>query len=257
MPIRVFVGCSANGEDAESLLVLEHSIRKHASEPVEIVWMRQAHTGFWSGWDTSRWATPFSGFRWGIPSYCGFEGRAIYMDSDMIVQSDLAELWNLPLPSGRVIAAKGTWRTCVALWDCAAAEPHLPAFEGLRNHAGSHAMLVSYFRLNRHLVQAFDRSWNYCDNEDFGPLSGARIIHYTAMDTQPHLKHAIPRLAAAGQRHWFDGQVRPHPRPEIQELFDGLLAEAIVAGGRVSSYVPAVLFGPYRKQKLANYRGHR
>jgi hypothetical protein len=107
------------------------------------------------------------------------------------------------------------------------------------------------------LIQPFGPEWNYCDNEDRGPLSKAKILHYTAMDTQPHLKYAVPRLAAVGQKHWFNGQVRKHPRQEIQDLFDEYLAEAIKAGYAPENYVPNAAPVIYKKADLANYRGHR
>ena len=44
------------------------------------------------------WATPFSGFRWSaFRKHCGFKGRAIYLDIDMIVLADIAELWHHPI----------------------------------------------------------------------------------------------------------------------------------------------------------------
>lgn len=253
--LKVFVGCASDGEDAESLAVLEYTARKHTSQPIEIVWMKQAKDGFWSGWNTSKWATPFSGFRWGIPAFCKFKGRALYVDSDMIVMSDLSDLWDTSLGPGKVVAAKGTWRFCVSLWDCAAAQKHFPEIHGLRSHAGSHSMMGAYFRQNRHLIQPFDPAWNYCDNEDFGPIEGAKILHYTDMSCQPHLRHALPRLAKDGRKHWFNGRVRAHPRPEIQDLFDALLQEAREAGFHPEDYVPAKLFGPYAKRDLTHYRG--
>ena len=65
-PVRVFVGCAPNHEDAESQAVLEHSIRKHASLPVDITWMKLSRDPVspFSGWNTELWPTPFSGFRW-------------------------------------------------------------------------------------------------------------------------------------------------------------------------------------------------
>lgn len=38
--IRVFVGCAANHEDAESQSVLEYTLRKYASDDLEITWMK-------------------------------------------------------------------------------------------------------------------------------------------------------------------------------------------------------------------------
>ena len=39
--VRIFIGTSANGEDAEAEMVYEYSLRKNASVPIEITWMRQ------------------------------------------------------------------------------------------------------------------------------------------------------------------------------------------------------------------------
>jgi hypothetical protein len=258
MTIRIFVGCAASGEDAESLAVLEWSVRKHASEPVEFHWMKQSHDqqSFWHGWETSRWATPFSGFRWGIPAACQYEGRAIYTDSDVIFMADVAQLWRQPIPAGKVVLAKpGSWRMCVSLWDCAAARHHLPPIDSIRHNPASHHQIGLRFR-GPGLVAPFAGNWNCLDGEDYADLHDPAIkaIHYTSMDCQPHLRHALPRLAAAGQKHWFDGTVRAHPRPDVEALFDELLAEAADHGFVPASYIPNEAFGPYSKASLVNYR---
>lgn len=92
--IKIFVGCDPNNCDLEQMMVLDYSVRKHTKHPVEIIWMQLSHdpnspwytnqqTG--EGWHTEHWATPFSGFRWAIPESCNFQGRAIYMDADVVV----------------------------------------------------------------------------------------------------------------------------------------------------------------------------
>ena len=79
--IRVFVGCDPNNCDLEQMMVLDYSIHKHTSAPVEIVWMQLSRDpeSYWysnpetgEGWDTTKWSTPFSGFRWSIPEYGSF-----------------------------------------------------------------------------------------------------------------------------------------------------------------------------------------
>ena len=40
-PIRIFVGTSANNEDAEAEMVLEYTLRKNTTHPLDITWMRQ------------------------------------------------------------------------------------------------------------------------------------------------------------------------------------------------------------------------
>lgn len=261
-PVRVFVGCSANGEDAESCAVLEYSLRKFSSRPVEIVWMKQTHdaASFWHGWNTERWATPFSGFRWGIPAFCGFEGRAVYTDSDVIFLADINELWSQPMASQAAVLAKGggSWRLCVSLWDCAAAREHVLPLDQLRTDPMAHHRMCQRV-ISDGFVGSFSGDWNCLDGRGYADLADPAIkaLHYTDMSTQPHLRHALPRLAASGASHWFDGAVKPHARPDVEALFDRMLGEAIEAGFAVENYLPPDPFGPYVKASLTHYKGAR
>lgn len=255
--IKLFVGCAPNGEDAESQMVLEYTARKHSSLPIDIVWMRVSADpkSFWFGWNTSEWSTPFSGFRWGIPEYCGHSGEAIYMDSDMIIMADLAELWRAPWNVGdvphAVVQAKGGWRFCVAKWDCRKTYNHILPIDRLRSQANAHQRQFSYFANSPELVQVFNRQWNNFDGEN-DPLDRIKILHYTDMSTQPHAKYAVPRLTAAKQTHWFDGEFRQHRRADVVELFDRMYDEASRAGYSASQYVPEKLV-KYSKKSQAGY----
>src|SRR5690606_38490227 len=128
--VKVFVGCDPNDCDLEQMMVLDYTLRKHSSLPVEVHWMQLSRDpqSFWysspetgEGWRTEAWTTPFSGFRWGIPAFCDYRGKAIYMDTDVMVLCDIAELWNQSFSDGKVVMAKGgeeSWRFCVSMWDC-------------------------------------------------------------------------------------------------------------------------------------------
>jgi hypothetical protein len=241
--IRLFVGTDATNCDLESQLVLEYSVRKHASQPVEITWMQQASNGPWSGWKCSTGRTPFSHFRWSIPSVCDYEGRAIYCDSDFLYLADIAELWHQPIPAvGLIRNPKGKLSTSCILFDCAKAKGHVPDVPALRQMVDAHSDVLHYFRTHTGLLTAFDGKWDCIDYEkDFNRKAAWRpeaikSYHYTRMEQQLHLKHALARLRAEGRSHWYDGKVFDHPRPELQALFDGLLAEAIAAGYSVDQY---------------------
>jgi hypothetical protein len=262
--VRVFVGCAANHEDAESQAVLEWSLRKHSSMDIEIVWMMLSKNpdSFWfsdgkQGWQTRTWATPFSCFRWAVPAYCGFEGRAIYMDSDVIVQADIADLWNQKLEKGKGVLAKGggSWRFCVSLWDCEKMKPEMLPINILRSDPISHRVMMDRMRFSSS-VQQFEGAWNCLDGETFINLfdPDLKAIHYTVMSQQPHLRYAIPRLEAQGRKHWFNGQVRTHWRSDLIELFDNLLEEAEREGFGVDRYTGSPLFGEYVKQNLSGYK---
>lgn len=261
MVMRIFIGCAPNHEDAESQAVLEYTIAKHTTEPFEIEWMKLSRDplSFWSGWQTSQWATPFSGFRWAIPEFCKFDGRAIYMDSDMIVMDDLAKLWRQPIPDGKVVLAKGggSWRYCVSLWDCKAAGQFVEPIRMLRASPQSHRRMVAFYHSRPDLTAPFSGDWNCLDGEGHADLYDGRIgvIHYTNMQCQPQLKYALPRLKAVGRKHWFNGTVTQHPRADLIALFDKLLAEAAASGYGVERYCQDPLFGEIAKKSLVNYRG--
>jgi hypothetical protein len=255
--IRIFVGTPANNEDAESQAVLEYSIRKHASEPVEITWMKLSKNpqSFWyssavkrEGWLTQGWATPFSGFRWGIPAYCGFQGRAIYLDVDMIVMSDIAELWHTEFKNGAFCMAKNPETFCTTLWDCERARSILPPINRIKREYALYAHLRRKF--NPDQVQGFTNgNWNCLDGENYGSVRepDVKIVHCTSIPTQPQLKYAVQRLQTKGQQHWSSHKYRPRPhwRKDIIELFDTLLEEAKAAGYTPEKYESAEIFGKY------------
>lgn len=257
--IRIFIGCAPNHEDAESQSVVEWSIRKHASEPVDITWMKLIRdpASPFHGWDTSQWPTPFSGFRWAVPELAGFEGRAIYMDSDVMVLADIAELWHQAIGRGKAVVANGHTRLCVSLWDCAAAKPYMLPIDELKRRPDNHSVMRRVMRNNSHIVQAFaGGQWNCLDGGDF-PASHPSIkaIHYSSMPHQPHIGLARKRLAKDGRDHWFDGTTTAHWRPDITALFHGLLAEAERNGYPVERYTQDPIYGEYDKRSVASLDG--
>jgi hypothetical protein len=260
--IRIFVG-SAAGDDIESQAVLEYSLRMHASQPLDIVWMQQSadRASPFHGWRTERWSTPFSGFRWAVPELCGFEGKAIYMDSDIVVMADIAELWDQPFEPGKAVLAKGgadPWRFCVSLWDCAAAGPHMKPIADMKRDPGAHQAMQQMFASSR-IVQPFTGNWNCIDGEDFSSIyhPAIRAIHYSSEAHQPHLKYAVPRLKREGRKQWFDGKMKMHWRPQICMLFDRLLDEAKANGFAPERYAPANPPPAYKIASHNNYRSHR
>lgn len=247
--IRLFVGSSANGEDYEAEAVLEYSARKHCSLPLEITWMRQASSGPWSGWACASGRTPFTHFRWSLPAVCGFEGRAIYTDVDFFFLADLADLWAQPIPSVALVRnPTGKISTSCILFDCAKAKGHVPDLPRLRALPDAHGTTLNYFRAHPDLVSACDGNWDCADLRGY-ELGDPRVkaVHYTRIEHQLHLKHAIPRLAAAGKRHWYTGEVLQHPRSELVALFDQLLEEAKAAGYTEERYRVEGFAGATRK----------
>ena len=257
MTIRIFVGTPANNEDLECQAVLDHSLKKHATEELDITWMMLSrdldspwysgdpHTR--SGWNQKTWATPFSALRWGIPAACNYEGLAIYMDCDQIAMADIAELHRQSIPDGKAFLAKesgGDVVSCVLLMDCARMRYVLPPIETLKNVAGA-------YRQARHSIfgamALYQGDWNCRDGEGCADIHEphVKVVHYTNIPTQPNHRLARARLAREGRLHWFNGGDRDHPRQDIQKLFDDTYAEACAAGRGPEVFRVKPEFGPY------------
>lgn len=265
--IKIFVGCDPNNCDLEQMMVLDYSIHKHTQHPVEIIWMQlssDANSPWYSnpntkeGWKTEAWATPFSGFRWAIPELCNFEGRAIYMDTDVIVLCDINELWSHPMNDKAIVIAKGgssSARLCTSIWDCNKAKQYLPTLIEMHSDPLSHKKLMQLIKEKSHLVQPYQDSYNNIDGESL-PIEKIKVLHYSDMGTQFSHKYAFPRLEAAGEKHWFDGAIMPHPRQDLIELFDRYYQDALSAGYHPDNYIIKP-YGPFAKATQINYHGNK
>lgn len=264
--IQIFVGCDPNNGDLEQMMVLDYSVRKHASLPVRIHWMRltgDAASPWYCdpaagrGWRTETWSTPFSALRWSLPACRDYQGRALYMDADMLVLDDLAGLWTMPLRDKAVMAARQDgegWLYCVTLWDCERARRHLPGLDAMRADPQTHRRLKKYFARRPELVQALDPRYNCIDGENRA-ADEIGILHYSDMSTQFSHRHAMARRQAEGGEHWYDGPVRPHPRADLTALFNRYYQEALDAGYRPEHYrVPP--FGHLPKASQRDYPGN-
>lgn len=199
-PVRVFIGTEQKTEIARK--VLEHSIRRQTSAEVEFVPMIGPE---WE-YDISGIpvGTGFSLRRWMIPAYCGFQGRAIYLDADTQAFADIEGLWRLPdLPRVEQVKAPVVWatfqtdkwspkkpvpQTSVMVIDCRRAE----AFSEFRidlllddlrarptkDHYGS-VMHASWLPADR-IAHVADK-WNSLNKYEAGKT---RILHYTKEDEQ-------------------------------------------------------------------------
>lgn len=207
--VRMFIGTSANGEDARAEMCYEYSLKRYASRPVDITWMRQTNdeTSFWHGWNDTYWSTPFSGFRWGIPEACNFEGRAIYTDVDMLNFRDIAELFDMEIPEDKWMLARngkrfGGKEFCVILFDCAKFKGKMPPVKEWKNNITHHQQFMQAF-INNGVVGHLEPQWNSHD----GDAEPFKLLHYTDMSTQPW------------RPSWYKGEVKDHPKKHLVTLF--------------------------------------
>ncbi|NEQ48943.1 MAG: glycosyl transferase [Leptolyngbya sp. SIO3F4] len=98
--VRVYVG--ADRSQLLAVKVLEHSIQRHSSLPVEVHPMVDLPIRVPK--DPKNWKrTGFSFSRFCIPSLAGYQGKALYLDADMLVFRDIASLWSIPFDGAKVI----------------------------------------------------------------------------------------------------------------------------------------------------------
>ena len=92
--IRIFIGY--DGNEPVAYHVLTHSILRHATQPVSVTPLVKRHmASFYRRERSSIESTDFSFTRFLVPYLSGYQGWSIFMDCDMLMTTDVAELFAL------------------------------------------------------------------------------------------------------------------------------------------------------------------
>lgn len=191
-PIRIFIGT----EPVQWLPteVLKRSILTRTKAEVEFHDLIGMNLGL-----KMKMYTGFSFYRFAIPEQCGYEGKAIYLDADMVTLGDIEELYNLDLsdrPALAKVRDKTTMFTSVMLLDC----PRLKHWKVKEWVALINAGLTSYqgcmsggpSGMNFGDFAVLPDYWNHFDHYD----DTTKLIHYTHVPTQPWKKPGHPYRGA-------------------------------------------------------------
>jgi hypothetical protein len=187
-PIRIFVGTDKTQMLAAR--VLEYSIKKHASMSVDFVPMVDMPVPMPKD-PAHQPRTGFSFARFLIPSLCGYQGRAIYLDADMLVLADISKVWEFPMNSADILCAeqpteKGRVRQySVMLMNCANLSWNINEIvNGLNEGKYNYTQLMYEFCIvsSERISPTLPYEWNCL--EHFEPEKTC-LIHYTDMPTQP------------------------------------------------------------------------
>lgn len=131
-----------------------------------------------------------------VPHLMEYKGWAIYIDGDMILQSDIEELWQLRDESKAVMVVKHNYKTkmptkylgaknddyprknwsSVILWNCQHPVNQLVTPEFVQNSTGSQLHRFSW--LSEELIGDLPIEWNWLADE-YGANTDAKLIHYT------------------------------------------------------------------------------
>jgi hypothetical protein len=170
--------------------VLEFSIRAHTSAGVVVFPLHEASIEFPMPRDPkNRPRTPFSFQRFYIPALQHYQGRAIYLDSDMQVFRDITELWNLPFAGADLLAAREPGESSrkpqfsVMLLNCDELKWDLTEIVAALDRGElTYETLMYDMAVARNVRAAIDPSWNSLERYVPGQTG---LLHYTDMPTQP------------------------------------------------------------------------
>lgn len=194
-PVRVYVG--SQEEQMLAVKVLEYSIRKHASMSVQVMPLHHSGIRFRAPRDAANQPrTPFSFQRFTIPQLAQYEGRAIYLDSDMLVFQDIRKLWSMPFDGADLLAAREADETSrrpqfsVMLLDCERLRwtPE-QVIDALDTGQLDYARLMYEMALAHDVRAAIPPQWNSLEHYEPGRTA---LLHYTDMDRQPWLSRHNP-----------------------------------------------------------------
>lgn len=199
-PIRIFIG-SADRSILEQL-VLQWSIVNKTRKTVEFYIMNGTHNKI-MGADgdavegfldpalfRQNLSTPFTFFRYGIPQFCNYEGRAIYLDADQLLLCDIDELWQMPLDQNDALMCQayrnGKWATSVMLFDCSRFRLDLGEIlteveEGLYSLEDLNYLTEQFRQKHPFQIGVLAPAWNSFDWYD----ANTKLIHFTNLRMQP------------------------------------------------------------------------
>jgi lipopolysaccharide biosynthesis glycosyltransferase len=189
--IPVFIGYDPR--EAIAFHTCVNSIIRHASQPVSIHPLalnvlkdyKETHTDGSNHFIYSRFL---------VPHLMNYQGWAIFIDGDMIVRSDIAELWKLRDNNKDVMVVKHDYKTrmptkylgsknedyprknwsSVILWNCVHHAKLTPDF--VQNSTGAQLHRFSWVEEKR--IGELPKEWNWLDLEyDYNP--DAKLVHYT------------------------------------------------------------------------------
>lgn len=187
-PVRIYV--AATEEQMLSVKVLEYSILKHASMTTIVVPLHDTGIEIPCPKDErNRARTPFSFQRFLIPEIADYKGRAIYLDSDMQVLTDIRELWQQEMGDNQLLSVAqdaGSDRKpqySVMLLDCDRLHWKIENIVGsLDTNEFSYEDLMEKLVVAPKQAASIGPEWNSLEKYAVGRT---KLVHYTDMNTQP------------------------------------------------------------------------
>jgi lipopolysaccharide biosynthesis glycosyltransferase len=192
-PIPIFVGYDPR--EAVAYHTCANSIIRHASCPVAIIPLALNLFKDYTETHTDG-SNQFIYSRFLVPHLMDYTGHAIFIDGDMIVRSDIAELWQWRNKRYDVQVVKHNYETCmtekylgsknenyprknwssVIIWNCESAANKRLTPEFVQQSTG--AELHRFTWICDEQIGDLPAEWNWLPDE-YGPNINADLLHYT------------------------------------------------------------------------------
>lgn len=191
--ITVFIGYDTR--ETVAFHVCVNSIIRHASQPVSIVPLALNLLNDYTETHTDG-SNSFTYSRFLVPYLMRYQGHAIYLDGDMVVLEDMANLYKLSSNNHAVQVVKHNYNTTrpikylgsknenyprknwssVMIWNCAHESNRVLIPEYIEKHAGAHLHRFAWLRDRE--IGDLPVEWNWLPDE-FGSNTQAKLLHYT------------------------------------------------------------------------------
>lgn len=163
-PLKIFIGY--DHRQPMSLTALMHSLIKYSTKPLQITplvlpTLPLNRVGL----------TPFTYSRFLVPYLCGFEGKALFMDMDMLALGDISELFDL-MDDSEVMVSKNDLRfewSSLMLFNCEKCSVLTPDF--IQTTDKLHGLEWA------NSIGSLPGEWNHLVGYD--QPKPAKIVHYT------------------------------------------------------------------------------
>jgi hypothetical protein len=178
--------------------VLAQSIINRTREPVSIIPLASRMLADFDGQKDGTNAFIYSRFL--VPELCNYQGWAVYMDADMLLRADLAELWALrdeskavmvvqhdyhtkhrrkligtPMECGNADYPRKNWSSMI-LWNCGHPMNRILTKEYVSEAPGS--VLHRFSWLPDDLIGEIPKEWNWLVGE-YQLSADANLVHFT------------------------------------------------------------------------------
>lgn len=174
---RVFIGVDSRQELAAT--VLESSIHRTAGEPVFVSRILYKHTKV-----KRKGASEFTFNRYMVPSLCNYEGVSLFLDADMLLLSDINDLFSEFDPAHAVQVVKSSmifeWPS-VMLFNCSKCKKLTEDYI-MKGTPQDFSWADS--------VGDLPKEWNHLVGYD-QPNGNEKLLHYTAGIPHYHEVHGL------------------------------------------------------------------